>query len=94
MLARHQALKENQDETPQPDRLPKTIDVEQQKKARDGLKAVFSGARGPSEAQQAWQLVEQLCVAGYFKPALLNRMRRQLLPGSQKAARRPSTAES
>ncbi|WP_218109775.1 ParB/RepB/Spo0J family partition protein [Oligoflexus tunisiensis] len=94
MLARHQAQKDNTDQAPQPDRLPKTIDVEQQKEARSSLKALFSGARGPAEAQQAWQLVEQLCIAGYFKPALLNRMRRQLLPGAQKASRRPSTIDS
>ncbi len=94
MLARYQAQKNNADQVVQPDRLPKTIDVEQQKEAKASLKALFSGAKGPSEAQQAWQLVEQLCIAGYFKPALLNRMRRQLLPGAQKASRRASTAES
>jgi len=94
MLARHEALKDNQDQAPLSDRLPKTMDAEQQKKAKDSLKALFSGARGPSEAQQAWQLVEQLCAAGYFKPALLNRMRRQLLPGAQKVSRRPPTTES
>jgi hypothetical protein len=94
MLARYQALKNSADQAPQPDRLPKTIDVEQQKEAKASLKALFSGARGQSEAQQAWQIVEQLCMAGYFKPALLNRMRRQLLSGAQKASRRASAAES
>jgi ParB-like chromosome segregation protein Spo0J len=94
MLARYQALKNNADQAAQPDRLPKTIDAEQQREAKASLKSLFSGARGSSEAQQAWQLVEQLCIAGYFKPALLNRMRRQLLPGAQKGSRRVSTAES
>jgi hypothetical protein len=94
MLARHQILKDNQDQAPLPDRLPKTMDAEQQKNAKDSLKALFSGARGPSEAQQAWQLVEQLCAAGYFKPALLHRLRRQLLPHVQKGSRRPTTTEA
>jgi hypothetical protein len=94
MLLRYQALKNHADQAAQPDRLPKTIDVEQQKEAKASLKALFSGSRGPTEAQQAWQIVEQLCIAGFFKPALLNRMRRQLLPGAQKASRRAPTAES
>lgn len=94
MLVRYQALKNSAEQAPQPDRLPKTIDVEQQKEAKASLKSLFSGARGSTEAQQAWQLVEQLCIAGYFKPALLNRMRRQLLSGAQKSSRRASAVES
>jgi ParB-like chromosome segregation protein Spo0J len=94
MLARYQALKNNADQAAQPDRLPKTIDAEQQREAKASLKSLFSGARGSTEAQQAWQLVEQLCIAGYFKPALLNRMRRQLLSGAQKSSRRTPAAES
>ncbi len=88
MLARYLAQKDH----PEPEVTPvaglKGSDLEQQKKARESLKAIFSGAQGTAEAQQAWQLMEQLCQAGYFKPALLNRMRRQLLPGAQKASKR------
>jgi hypothetical protein len=88
MLARYLAQKDH----PAPEVTPvvglKGSDLEQQKRARESLKAIFSGAQGTAEAQQAWQLMEQLCQAGYFKPALLNRMRRQLLPGAQKASKR------
>jgi len=88
MLARYLAQKDHPEPEVSPEAGVKGSDLEQQKKARESLRAIFSGAQGTAEAQQAWQLMEQLCQAGYFKPALLSRMRRQLLPGAQKASRR------
>ncbi len=94
MLARYLEQKDKPESPVNPEPLSNVMDPEQQRKAKDSLKALFSGARGTGEAQQAWQIVEQLCQAGYFKPSLLNRMRRQLLPGAQKSSKKPTTANA
>lgn len=86
MLARHQSLVKPEGEnreSPKP-----SLDKEKQKASRDQLKAVFSGSRGTSEAQFAWNLVDQLCSAGYLNPKIQEKLRKQFLPGAQKASRK------
>ena len=71
MLARQQAFQQaavaDKPKTP-------AIDKAQQKASRDQLKTVFLA--GNEESKFAWNLVDQLCTAGYLTPKVLERIRK------------------
>lgn len=88
MLARHQSLSKNDGASQE----KPVMDKEKQKASRDQLKAVFSGSKGAQEAQFAWNLVDQLCTAGFLNPKIQERLRKQFLPGAQKSSRKAASA--
>ena len=56
------------------------------------LKGIFAGVQGASQAQFAWQVLEQLAQAGYVSGKQLERMKKQLTPSAKRAARTSMSA--
>jgi len=80
MIARQKAFSQE----PQGDKAEKTVDKGAVKASRDQLKGIFTAAT--DESKFAWNLVDQLCTAGYLTPKVVDRLRRNFIQTAQKAA--------
>ncbi len=59
------------------------IDKNAIKASRDQLKGIFTSPN--EESKFAWDLVDQLCLAGYLSPKVVERLRRNFTQNAQKA---------
>lgn len=59
---------------------------EQKNAAREALRHMFSHDAGQGHMQFAWNLLNQLSLAGYMSPKQMERIRKQFAPGASKAS--------